>query len=87
MAPEDDGLILPPADPHPISESLQRHLDDVLAEIPSERHGHVVGAVTAIGFEASVGTRFAGDRGTLSGYVGKEWRGGYSYGVRGEFAW
>ena len=69
----------------PISDSLQRHMDDVLSQIPSGKHLIVTGAVTTTGAMAGVGVTKSFNRWDLtgSGYAGKVWGGsGWEAGVR-----
>ncbi len=74
-----------PADPHPILDALDRHLKDVLANIPAGKRGQVTGAVTTSGVEATVGVKVKPSV-TVSGWAGREWGGrGWSAGARG--AW
>ncbi len=76
---------MPPLDPKPISDSLERHLADTLAKIPTGKRGQVTGAVTTSGVEASIGMRVRPSV-TVSGWAGREWHGrGWSAGARG--AW
>ncbi len=74
-----------PVDPHPIADSLERHLKDALERVPAGKRGQVTGAVTTSGVEASIG--MAVTRGvTVSGWAGREWGGrGWSAGARGRW--
>ena len=71
--------------PKPISDSLQRHMDDVLSQIPSGKTLIVTGAVTTTGAMAGIGVKKSFNRWDLtgSGYAGKVWGGsGWEAGVR-----
>lgn len=73
-------------DPRPISDSLQKHLTDVLSKIPSGRRGQAEVAVSTSGVEASVGARghVKGVEVGGSGWAAREWGGkGWSAGARG----
>lgn len=74
-------------EPKPVSDFLNRHMDDVLAKIPTGKRGQISGAVTTLGVEGSIGAR-VGSRTTISGWAGKEWgHKGWSGGVRGSYTW
>lgn len=71
--------------PRPISDSLQQHLDDVLARIPSGKRARIDLGVSNTGAEVSVGakTTFKGAEIVGQGYAGKVWGGkGYDAGAR-----
>ncbi len=79
-----------PLDPQPVSPSLERHMRDVLSQIPSGRTGVVTGAVTTSGVELGGGARARLKRFDVagSGWVGREWGAGKGWlaGVRGSIA-
>lgn len=70
----------------PIGDSLQKHLDDVLAQIPSGRTGTIGLGVSTTGavISASAKKAWRGLDLTGTGYAGKVWHGsGWEAGVRG----
>ncbi len=73
-------------DPHPVSDSLDRHLKEVLTQIPTGKRGELAGTVTTSGVEASVAVKIRRDV-TVSGWAGREWGGrGWSAGARGSWS-
>lgn len=81
-----DGTPTPSiAESKPISDSLQRHLDEVLSRIPTGRTAIVSAGVTTTGVVASIGAKksFRGAELQGSGYAGKVWNGsGWEAGAR-----
>lgn len=63
------------AESKPISDSLEKHLDEVLTQIPTGRTVVVSGGVTTTGAVGSIGARkrWRGLDLTGSGYAGKVW--------------
>lgn len=71
----------------PISDALQRHLEDVLTQIPSGQRGVASVAVSTDGVEAILGTRLNANT-TLTGYAGKVWGGsGWTAGAKAAVHW
>lgn len=71
----------------PISDALQRHLEDVLTQIPTGQRGVASVAVSTDGVEAQFGTRLAGNV-TLTGYAAKLWGGpGWTAGAKAAVRW
>lgn len=76
-----------PLDPHPVSDSLEKHLTDTLSQIPTGKRGQLTGAITTAGVEAALGWRVKPNV-TVSGWAGREWSGrGWSAGARAGFVW
>lgn len=77
------------AESKPISDSLAKHLDEVLAKIPSGKHVLITGSVTTTGVVGSIGATKSVGRWDLTGtgYAGKVWGGsGWEAGVRATIA-
>jgi hypothetical protein len=85
VTPQAPGV----AESKPISDSLKKHLDEVLTQIPSGKTGQVTLAVSNTGAVASIGIKRALGKvdWTGSGYAGKVWgASGWEAGVRSTFA-
>lgn len=77
--------------PGTISSQLDQKLKDSLAAVPSGQKGHVDFTVSRDqagkgGVQVGAGYRPT-EHFDLSGWLGKEWGGGWATGARGSFSW
>ena len=85
--PENDvrgAMVTPPAF---ISDSIKRHVDAVLAEIPEGKNGAVVAVATMDGVNFAVAHRNAAKTWEVTVWAGKEWRGGVTAGAQVKHMW
>ena len=67
-------------DPRPISESLKRHIDQAVLDIPSSRTGHVGAGISLQGVEVSAAAKWRDL--TAGAYAGREWGGNWLAGAK-----